>query len=116
MKTLKVTKPWGAFEQYTHNENTTVKIIYINKGESLSLQYHNNRSEFWKILDGNPTITIGDNTIESKTNDEFIIEKGEEHRIEAKNDDVRFLEIAYGDFDEDDIVRLEDKYGRNKEK
>jgi len=112
MQKLTVKKPWGCFEQFTHNEQTTVKIIFIEKDSSLSLQYHKNRSEFWHILSGFPTITIGDKKIDAKPGDDFLIEKMVHHQIEAKEDPVQFLEIAYGDFDENDITRLEDKYGR----
>ena len=112
MKTFAIEKPWGRFEQFTHNEVSTVKIISINENSSLSLQYHNNRSEFWKIISGFPVVTIGENKISAKPGDEFNISKLEKHQIEAKDSAVQFLEIAYGDFDENDIVRLEDKYGR----
>jgi mannose-6-phosphate isomerase-like protein (cupin superfamily) len=112
MKTLIVTKPWGKFEQFTHNEQTTVKLIYITKGESLSLQYHEKRSEFWKVIAGNPKITIDETDTVASAGDEFTIEKSQHHRIEAPENDVVILEVAYGDFDEEDIIRLEDKYGR----
>ena len=45
-------RPWGNFERFTLNEKTTVKIITVNAGEELSLQKHNNRTEFWKIISG----------------------------------------------------------------
>ena len=112
MQKLTVKKPWGCFEQFTHNESTTVKIISIDKDSSLSLQYHKNRSEFWHILSGFPVITIGGKKINAKPGDDFSIDKMVHHQIEAKDESVQFLEIAYGDFDEEDIVRLEDKYGR----
>lgn len=112
MKTLTVEKPWGQFKQFTKNEITTVKVISINKDSSLSLQYHNNRTEFWYILSGNPTVTVGEKKTEAKPGDEFMITRLEKHQIEAKDQIVEFLEIAYGDFDENDIIRLADKYGR----
>jgi len=112
MQKLIVKRPWGQFEQFTQNEKTTVKVISINKDSSLSLQYHNHRTEFWHILSGIPFVTIGKKHIEAKPGDEFVIEKETLHQIEAKDSAVRFLEIAYGDFDEDDIVRVKDKYGR----
>lgn len=113
MKTLTVTKPWGKFEQFTHNEVTTVKLITVTKGGSLSLQYHAQRSEFWRVIAGNPLVTVGENMITASPGDEFSIEKLEHHRLEAPNNDVLILEIAFGNFDEDnDIVRLEDNYGR----
>jgi mannose-6-phosphate isomerase-like protein (cupin superfamily) len=113
MKTLIVQKPWGKFEQFTHNEKTTVKILTINKKGILSLQYHAKRSEFWKVISGHPIITIGKKVISAKPGDEFNIAKRKTHRIEAKDGAVQVLEIAHGDFKETgDIVRLEDIYGR----
>ncbi|MES3032126.1 MAG: phosphomannose isomerase type II C-terminal cupin domain [Patescibacteria group bacterium] len=112
MKTLIVKKPWGQFEQFTHNEKTTVKIISINHGGSLSLQTHDHRTEFWQVISGHPIVTIGDKKINANPGDEFTVEKLQPHRLEAAGDDVKILEIAFGDFDEDDIIRIEDKYGR----
>ena len=112
MKTLIVKRPWGQFEQFTKNENTTVKIILINPSESLSLQFHKNRQEFWRIISGHPVVTIGEIEKVAAPGDEFVIEKLQQHQIEAKDETVQFLEIAYGDFNEEDIVRVKDKYGR----
>jgi mannose-1-phosphate guanylyltransferase/mannose-1-phosphate guanylyltransferase/mannose-6-phosphate isomerase len=105
-------RPWGNFRQFTHNENTTVKILTVNPNTSLSLQYHNNRTEFWKVISGHPVVTIGDQKAKANPGDEFKIEKLQPHRLEAEEESVQVLEIAYGDFDESDIIRLEDKYGR----
>ncbi len=105
-------RPWGKFEQFSLNEVSTVKIIYVNKNEELSLQYHKKREEFWKIIDGNPIITIGDKEIEAKKDDEFFIPIETKHRIKTKDSPSRILEISFGNFDEKDIVRLEDKYNR----
>ena len=112
MNKLIVNRPWGRFDQFTKNESTTVKIITINSGGSLSLQFHKNRSEFWHIISGSPYITIDDKNTQANPGDEFMIEKLQKHRIEAPQGEVQFLEIAFGDFDEDDIIRLKDKYGR----
>lgn len=113
MKTLVVKKPWGQFDQFTRSEVVTVKVLFINPHNSLSLQYHNHRDEFWRVLSGHPILTIGENKINAKPGDEFRISKLEKHRMEATDDFVQILEISYDDnFDEEDIVRLEDKYGR----
>ncbi len=112
MKKLTIKRPWGKFEQFTQNETTTVKVISINENSSLSLQYHNHRSEFWRILSGHPVVTIGEKKMNANPGDEFTVANKELHQIEAKDDAVQFLEIAFGDFDENDIVRIEDKYGR----
>ena len=112
MKTLVVKKPWGQFEQFTHGEPTTVKIISVNLDGSLSLQSHEKRSEFWRVITGHPHVTVGETTKDANPGDEFMIEKLQKHRLEAPKYDVQVLEIAHGDFDEDDITRYEDKYGR----
>ncbi|MEI6057999.1 MAG: phosphomannose isomerase type II C-terminal cupin domain, partial [bacterium] len=105
-------RPWGNFERFTQNELSTVKIITIKAGEGLSLQYHAKRAEFWKVLDGAPTITIGEKVTQAKAGDEFFVVPQEKHRMQAGDCEVRILEIALGEFDEGDITRLEDKYGR----
>lgn len=105
-------RPWGSFTRFTNNELSTVKILHINKGEEFSLQYHTHRQEFWKILKGNPEITIGEEIHHPKEGEEFVIAPNTNHRISARVDDVTVLEISTGEFDEDDIVRIEDKYNR----
>src|SRR3989344_7334198 len=112
MNHLVVKRPWGSFIRFTNNESSTVKLLYVNKGEEFSLQYHTHRTEFWKILKGNPQIIIGDKTEHPKEGDELVIESHVNHRICAPVDDVVVLEISTGQFDEEDLVRIEDKYGR----
>ncbi len=106
-------RPWGSFTRFTNNEPSTVKLLYINKGEEFSLQYHTHRKEFWKILEGSPEIIVGDTvTHNPEPGAEFVIEPNTNHRISAPKDNVVVLEISTGQFDENDIVRLEDKYNR----
>jgi mannose-6-phosphate isomerase-like protein (cupin superfamily) len=106
-------KPWGSFTCFTNNAPSTVKILHINKGEEFSLQYHTHREEFWHIIGGHPAIVIDDTAIQNPgPGDEFDIKPKMKHRISAPVDDVFVLEISLGAFDEDDIVRIEDKYGR----
>jgi mannose-6-phosphate isomerase len=107
-----VDKPWGNFREFTKNQPSTVKIITVKAGEQLSLQTHKNRSEFWKVLSGTPDITIGEVVTRANPGDEFQIEAEVKHRIGAPVGDIEMLEVATGDFDEEDIERLEDKYGR----
>lgn len=106
------TKPWGEFEQFTHDQSSTVKILTVNPHQALSLQYHRQRSEFWKVISGEATIVVGDNVFNAREGDEFFIARGQNHRIQADNLSIKVLEISFGDFDENDIVRLEDKYNR----
>ncbi len=112
MKSETTTRPWGSFTQFTHNTPSTVKIITVNAGEELSLQFHTKREEFWKVLSGSPVITIGEEKKEGSTGEEFFIAKEVPHRIAGGNTGTEILEISLGDFDENDITRLEDRYGR----
>lgn len=109
---FEVNRPWGKFIQFTKNEPSTVKILTVNPGEAFSLQYHNEREEFWFVLGGTGTIEIGDKKFDVMPNSQFVIPKGTSHRITAGDKPVEVLEISTGSFDEDDIVRLEDRYGR----
>lgn len=114
IKTFTVKRPWGKFDQFTKNEKTTVKIHFFKRDGAWSLQFHNHRAEFWYILSGHPIVTIGKKKIKAKPGDEFMVPKLKKHRIEAKGEAVQLLEICYGNFNEDDIVRIKDKYGRAK--
>lgn len=105
-------RPWGRFERFTNNEPTTVKIITVNPEEQFSLQKHSKRSEFWKIIEGDGIVTIDNVESEANVGDEFLIDVNSSHRAKAGPDGMKFLEIAFGLFDEDDIERLEDDYGR----
>ena len=113
MNITSVEKPWGSFTTFIKNEPATVKLLYVNKGEEFSLQYHQNREEFWKVIKGTPEIVLGEQTISAKPDDEFTVLKEMKHRISAPHDDVVVLEIATGNFDEEDIIRIQDKYGRS---
>lgn len=105
-------RPWGNFEQFTKNALSTVKIIKINSNEKISLQYHNHRKEFWLVLSGNCSILIGEDVFKAKEGDSFLVPRKIKHRIKAGSSRVKILEISFGRFDENDIVRLDDEYGR----
>ncbi len=101
------------FERFTLNEPSTVKIITVNAGQAFSLQTHAHREEFWHILRGSAQVTVGDTVHHAQPGDNFFITKETQHRLEAGSEACTFLEIAYGVFDESDITRLADKYGRS---
>ena len=105
-------RPWGNFERFTLNEPSTVKIITVNPNQSLSLQQHEHRDEQWKILAGSGTVTVGDVQTEVQPGEEFFVARGTRHRVAGGPDGLTFLEIALGQFDENDITRFEDNYGR----
>jgi mannose-6-phosphate isomerase len=104
-------RPWGSFTQFTKNTPSTVKIISVKAGESLSLQYHHARSEFWRVISGSGKVTIGESILLAEKGKEFFVPKGVLHRIAAITD-LEILEIALGEFDEADIIRTEDRYNR----
>lgn len=107
-----VEKPWGKFEQFTHNEISTVKIITVNPDSRLSLQKHKQRVEFWKVVKGSCQVVIGDKLIHARIGDEFKIPKNTLHRLIGTKNLAQILEISYGHFDENDIERVEDDYRR----
>jgi mannose-6-phosphate isomerase-like protein (cupin superfamily) len=105
-------RPWGLFREFTKNEKSTVKIITVQPNQELSLQTHKNRDEFWHVISGLGSITKGTEIIEATIGKEFYIPRTTAHRISAGTEGLSILEIATGDFDENDITRLSDRYGR----
>lgn len=105
-------RPWGEEEIFTKNEISTVKILTIQPHQRCSLQYHNHRKELWKVIEGELLLEINDKKIDAKTGDEFEIEPLIKHRMIGTKNPAKILEISFGDFDEKDIVRLQDDYGR----
>jgi mannose-1-phosphate guanylyltransferase/mannose-1-phosphate guanylyltransferase/mannose-6-phosphate isomerase len=91
-----------------------VKLITVMPDEALSLQFHHNRDEFWHVISGDGEAAIGEMMIRLHTGIDCFIPKGTKHRITGGTVPLVFLELAYGDFDEADIVRLDDLYGRVK--
>jgi mannose-6-phosphate isomerase-like protein (cupin superfamily) len=106
-------RPWGTFERFTLNELSTVKILTVKPGESLSLQTHEKRDEFWKIISGKGFITLGVEEQPAEAGQEFSAPRGTAHRLRAGDEEIKFLEISVGEFDENDEIRIEDNYGRN---
>lgn len=106
-------RPWGSFNRFTKNEPCTVKLITVSPDKRLSLQKHSHRSEFWHIISGSGSATVGEHEYPAHPGDEFEIPTGTAHRISAGQAGLTFLEIAFGEFDENDIVRLEDDFGRS---
>jgi mannose-6-phosphate isomerase len=110
---IKVDKPWGRFEQYTHNLPCTVKIITVAPGGVLSRQYHDQRDELWVVLDPGAQVELDEKVVHPEVEETVFIPRGTVHRLSCVGEDpVRILEISFGEFDENDIVRLEDVYGR----
>jgi mannose-6-phosphate isomerase-like protein (cupin superfamily) len=106
-------RPWGVFERFTLEETTTVKILTVKAGEAFSLQTHAQRDEFWRIISGQGIVTIGEKHFNVQPGESFFAPHGTPHRAEGGASDLVMLEISFGSFDEQDITRLEDRYGRN---
>lgn len=105
-------RPWGKFRQFCLNTKTTVKILQVEPNSVLSLQYHNHRSEFWRVVKGSGIVVKGEKEIPAQEGDEFFITQGTVHRLQTLECEMHVLEISFGEFDENDIIRLEDNYGR----
>lgn len=108
-------RPWGKFRRFPHEEAGSIKIITVAPGGVLSLQMHRLRSEFWIILDPGLEVTVGERVWRPAENEEIYIPRGARHRMRGVGDKpARVMEIWLGRSEEDDIVRLEDVYGRMK--
>jgi len=108
-------RPWGHEVRFTHNEKSTVKLLVVKPGQILSYQSHKHRKEYWYVIEGKPWIMLNDKAKTYKPGDEIRVRLGMKHRIGNKTKKlVRILEIAFGKFDQNDIIRYDDKYGRNK--
>jgi mannose-6-phosphate isomerase-like protein (cupin superfamily) len=106
-------RPWGKFRSYPYADARSIKIITVNPGQALSLQYHRHRDEFWVVLDKGLEITVGDQTWPPEKDEEIFIPRNAPHRLRCLGPEkARVMEIWIGESDEDDIVRLEDDYDR----
>ena len=109
-----VSRPWGAYQILDSGPGFQVKKLTVNPGEALSLQYHQRRHERWTVVGGSGRAIADDHAVDLVPGTPVEIPKGAVHRIE--NDGVSplvVIEVQLGDYlEEDDIVRLEDRYGR----
>lgn len=109
------TRPWGTFEVLLDAPNVKVKRIVVNPWSQLSYQYHTKRREQWVVVEGTATIVLDGKSHIVKSGESIHIPMEAKHRIMNHSADVLILiEVQTGTyFGEDDIVRLEDIYGRN---
>lgn len=110
----RVYRPWGWYDSLEQGERFQVKRILVNPGAIISLQLHHNRSEHWIVVQGTAKVTHGDEMIILNENQSVFIPVGEKHRVENTcHVPLEIIEVQSGCyFGEDDIVRLEDQYGR----
>ena len=102
---------WGEFKRFTLNEKSTVKILTINPNQKISLQYHNQREEFWYVIEGSGIVNINDGLSFATKHDTFRIKPKEVHRVRAGENGIKILEISTGLFDEEDIIRMSEQNG-----
>ena len=107
-----IEKPWGTYEVLLDEPTYKVKRLTVNPYQQFSLQYHNHREEHWAVVAGSGTILVGDMLEESFIGSFWVIPKKTLHRATAGPDGLVFIETLVGDCYEEDIVRIEDDYGR----
>jgi mannose-6-phosphate isomerase len=107
-------RPWGSFTVLDDAEGYKVKRMVVHPGKRLSYQRHARRSEHWFIVEGRGRVTLDGCATEVSEGTAFDIPVTAAHRIENDGStDLVFIEVQHGDyFGEDDIVRLEDDFGR----
>ncbi|MGB6450678.1 MAG: mannose-1-phosphate guanylyltransferase/mannose-6-phosphate isomerase, partial [Steroidobacteraceae bacterium] len=109
-----VFRPWGSYDSIESGPRFQVKRLKVKPGATLSLQLHHHRAEHWIVVTGTARITRGDETFLLEENQSTYIPIGVKHRIENPGKiPLHIIEVQSGSYlGEDDIVRLEDRYGR----
>lgn len=109
-----VYRPWGKYDSIDMGARYQVKRITVKPGAKLSLQKHHHRAEHWIVIQGTARVMRGDEVLVVTENQSTYIPLGEVHCLENPGEvDLELIEIQSGSYlGEDDIVRLEDRYGR----
>jgi mannose-1-phosphate guanylyltransferase / mannose-6-phosphate isomerase len=109
-----VFRPWGSYDSIENGPRFQVKRLKVKPGATLSLQMHHHRAEHWIVVSGTARITRGEETFLLEENQSTYIPIGVRHRIENPGKiPVHIIEVQSGSYlGEDDIVRFEDRYGR----
>jgi mannose-1-phosphate guanylyltransferase/mannose-6-phosphate isomerase len=110
----KAYRPWGTYDSIENAERFQVKHITVNPGASLSLQMHHHRAEHWIVVSGTARVTRGDEVFLLTENQSTYIPLGTRHRLENPGKiPLELIEVQSGGYlGEDDIVRFQDRYGR----
>jgi mannose-6-phosphate isomerase-like protein (cupin superfamily) len=105
----RVEKPWGYEIWWAETDRYAGKILFIKAGHALSLQYHNRKAESMYCLEGEADLTLNDDTVRLTPGVAADIPVGVRHRLTALTD-TKVVEVSTPELD--DVVRLEDRYGR----
>lgn len=110
-----VHRPWGSYRSIVSGDRFQVKLITVKPGGRLSLQLHRHRAEHWVVVKGTAQITCGERVFMLYENQSTYIPQGETHRMENPGHiPLELIEVQSGSYlGEDDIVRVEDVYGRS---
>lgn len=109
-------RPWGFYKTTVLNDCYQSKIIFVKSGGQLSLQSHNHREEHWIVVHGTGTVQLDQSILSVSCGSSVFIPKGAKHRLTNtdKSESLIITEVQIGDYlGEDDIIRYEDRYGRN---
>ncbi|GAB6195001.1 mannose-1-phosphate guanylyltransferase/mannose-6-phosphate isomerase [Lysobacter xanthus] len=111
----KVYRPWGSYDSLAVGTRFQVKRIVVRPGAALSLQKHTHRAEHWIVVSGSAEVTCGERVFDLHENESTFIPVGTVHRLRNNGSEpVELIEVQSGGYlGEDDIVRLEDVYGRS---
>ena len=109
-----VHRPWGTYRTIHQGDRVQVKHITVKPGAKLSLQLHHHRAEHWVVVKGTARVLRGEETLMLTENQSTYIPLGAQHRLENPGRiPLHLIEVQSGSYlGEDDIVRLEDTYGR----
>jgi mannose-1-phosphate guanylyltransferase len=107
-------RPWGTYEVLINTPGYKVKRIVVKPGSKLSLQKHFHRNEHWIVVSGTAAVTVDDDRFLVRPNESTYIKMGQLHRLENEGKiDLVMIEVQVGEYTgEDDIVRVDDVYGR----
>ena len=111
MKANKINKPWGYEELIELNDRYCLKKLYMKKNNRCSLQYHKKKIETIFVLEGVLNIEINKKNISLMPGESVTIKAGEIHRMSAFDSDALYLESSTPDLE--DVIRIEDDFGRN---
>jgi mannose-6-phosphate isomerase-like protein (cupin superfamily) len=113
----RVRRPWGSYQRVDAGPRFQVKRITVKPGGRLSLQKHAQRAEHWVVVRGTARVTIDERVFSLRENESTYVPLGSVHRLEnAGTGPLDLIEVQTGAYlGEDDIVRLDDAYGRSED-
>lgn len=109
---IKEERPWGTSELFAKDEGSAVKILRVFPNKRFSLQKHAHRAEHWQVIEGWGTAHVDGEDTTISVGSSIDVPLGSVHRLTGGDEGIAVLEIITGAYDENDIERLEDDFGR----